>query len=99
MTTLLAVVAVAALAVSSPKQDTPAARTLRGMWVDLRAAGWLRILTAIACVVFGGFGLVLASTARAGLYSAGVGVAALCCWAATRSSLTHRRVRVRLEFA
>lgn len=99
MTTLLAVVAVAALVVASPRQDSPAARTLRGMWADLRAAGWLRILAATVCVVFGGLGLVLASTARAGLYGAGVGIAALCCWAATRSSLSHRPCRVHLEFS
>lgn len=102
MTTLLAVVAVVAIAICSPKPDTPAARPLRRMWADLRKAGWKRLAWITPCVVIiGGIAVlvvVLWSTARAGLYGAGVGVAALCCWAASRASLTHRPCRVRLEF-
>src|SRR5574341_1684108 len=99
MTALLAVVAVAALAVCSPREDTPAARTLGRMWADLRAAGWKRIAWGVICVIVGGPVIALFSTGRAGLYGAGVAVAALCCWAATRSSLTHRPCRVHLEFS
>lgn len=100
MTTLLTIVAAIAIGLCSPREDTPAARTLTRIWGDLRAATWKRLAWITLCILGGGvavLAIVLFSTARAGLYGAGVAVAALACWAASLAAVDRRPVRIHLE--
>ncbi len=94
---LLDLAAVVVVTIGARQDNTPAAQPVPRMWAGARAAGWRGLLLALG-ITGAVLAIALYATGRAALYGLGVGVAAVCCWAATRAALSHRPCRVHLEF-